>query len=239
MNLTLQLVLLLGAVASNSVGPIPPTHPGPNLVDVSKLDPTIVIDMRYAGPDNFVGQKIDGYESAVCLLTPHAAEALTRVNRDLSGLGYRLVVFDCYRPQRAVDHFVRWSRYPLETATKEEYYPRVEKKRLFSLGYIASRSGHSRGSTVDAGLMKVDEDSAGSVRLTPVDMGTPFDFFDERSHTDAPGLTPDQRMHRDLLRSVMDEYGFRNYRKEWWHFTLRGEPFPDSYFDVVVRESRR
>ncbi len=211
------------------------TLAGPNLVDVSTLDPTIVIDMRYAGPNNFVGQKIDGYENAVCLLTPPAATALTRVNRDLSSRGYRLVVFDCYRPQRAVDHFVRWSRYPLETATKEEYYPRVEKKRLFSLGYIASRSGHSRGSTVDAGLMKVEDDSSGTDCLTRVDMGTPFDFFDELSHTDAPGLEPDQRVHRDLLRSVMDEYGFRNYSKEWWHFTLRNEPFPDSYFDAVVR----
>ncbi len=230
-NLLLLLLVALGSPAEWAPDPLA----GPNLVDVSSLDPSIVIDMRYATEDNFVGKRIDGYESAVCLLTPPAATALVRANRELSERGYRLVVFDCYRPQRAVDHFVRWSRYPLENATKEEYYPRVEKRRLFALGYIASRSGHSRGSTVDVGLLKAAGDSTGGDQMTPVDMGTPFDFFDELSHTDAPGLAPEQRMHRDLLRRAMSEHGFRNYRKEWWHFTLRDEPFPDSYFDVVVR----
>lgn len=206
----------------------------PVLVNVADLDSSIVFDIRYATSDNFVGSRVDGYEEPLCLLSEPAAEALVQAHRELISLGYGLVVFDCYRPQRAADHFVRWARYPREQSTKGAYYPRVEKKRLFKLGYISSRSGHSRASTVDVGLVRFGEDSTGSEMRKIVDMGTPFDFFDPLSHTDADGLKKSQRRHRDLLRDVLSRHRFRNYAKEWWHFTLRNEPYRHRYFDVVV-----
>jgi D-alanyl-D-alanine dipeptidase len=193
-----------------------------------------VLDIRYASDDNFVGAPIDGYERPLCLLTPEAAAALVRANEIVSEIGYRLVVFDCYRPQRAVDHFVRWSYYPMDQKKKAEYYPNVDKRTLFELGYIASRSGHSRGSTADVGLTVVG-DSGSSRKVEQLDMGTPFDYFDTISHTDSPDISGQQRQNRMILVETMKSAGFRNYRKEWWHFTLIGEPYTDTYFDVVVR----
>lgn len=204
----------------------------PVLVSISEVDSTILVDMRYAGEDNFVGTRIDGYEASVCLLTPEAARALARANEIVGEDGYLLYVFDCYRPQRAVDHFVRWSHYLLDQSTKETYYPNVNKRQLFELGYISSKSGHSRGSTVDVGLATKCPSSGGVPHL--LDMGTPFDFFDPRSHTDSPDIAAEQSRRRRLLVDAMRSAGFRNYPKEWWHFTLIGEPYPGAYFDAVV-----
>ncbi len=182
----------------------------PVLVDVAELDSSIVFDIRYATADNFVGSLVDGYDAPLCLLSRPAAEALVRAHREFVSMGYGLIVFDCYRPQRAVDHFVRWARYPLDRSTKGDYYPRVEKKRLFRLGYISSRSGHSRASTVDVGLVRFVQDAGGKEKRDSVDMGTPFDFFDPLSHTDAEGLSESARKHRNLLRDTLSRHGFRN-----------------------------
>ncbi len=198
---------------------------------LSDLAPGVELEIRYAGADNFVGAPIDGYEEPVCLLTAPAARALAQVQRDLEAEGLGLRVFDCYRPERAVAHFVRWARDLGDLRTQPEYYPRVRKSELFARGYIALRSGHSRGSTVDLTLV---ERRPGGGRAA-LDMGTPFDLFDERSHTESPEVTEAQRAARLRLRAALERRGFRNYALEWWHYTLAGEPHPEASFDVPVR----
>lgn len=237
--LTRCVLLVLGVLLVLSFG-LPTAAIGQSLVDVRSLDPSIAADMRYAGSENFVGERIDGYEAPICLLTSAAAEALVEVQSILRDDGFGLLVFDCYRPQRGVDHFVRWAKDTADLRTKAEYYPNVRKSRLFTEGYIASRSGHSRASTVDLTLVRAGGDetdgsdgSDGS--LEQLDMGTPFDFFDPRSHTESPDVTPEQLANRLRLRDAMEEGGFRNYSAEWWHYTLRDEPYPDEYFDREIR----
>jgi D-alanyl-D-alanine dipeptidase len=202
------------------------TPPEPRLVDASAYAEGLALDLRYASADNFVGAPVDGYERAVCLLSEPAARALAQVQADLAADGLGLVVFDCYRPQRAVDHFVRWSREPADPAAAARHHPRVPKQELFAHGYIAERSGHSRGSTVDVGLVR------GGQRL---DFGTPFDFFDPLSHGEAAGVSEAARANRARLCTAMERRGFRAHPAEWWHFTLADEPWPDRYFDVPVR----
>jgi D-alanyl-D-alanine dipeptidase len=200
----------------------------PAFVDAAALAPTLALELRYAGDDNFTGARVEGYERARCLLSAPAARALAAVQADLAAEGLGLVVWDCYRPQRAVDRFVRWAREPEDPALAARHHPRVAKSELFAEGYIAARSGHSRGSTVDVGILRL----ADGARL---DMGTPFDFFDPRSHADAADLPAAARANRATLREAMERRGFRVYPPEWWHFTLAAEPWPDSYFDVPVR----
>jgi zinc D-Ala-D-Ala dipeptidase len=197
------------------------------LVDAGTVVPSLVTDMRYAGSHNFVGRPIDGYRAPRCLLTEPAADALAEVARDLAPRGLVVKVFDCYRPARAVADFVRWARDPRDQAAKAEFYPALDKRTLFRDGYIASRSGHSRGSTLDLTLAR-----AGDGEL---DMGTPFDFFSPKSWSADLSVTADQHANRVLLKAAMQRRGFRGYAKEWWHFTLRNEPFPDTYFDVPVQ----
>lgn len=204
--------------------------PEPDLVDLERVAPGVSLSMRYAGPDNFVGEPIDGYEGPRCLLTPAAARALAGAQRELEARGLGLRVFDCYRPQRAVDHFVRWAEDLSDQRTKARHYPSVDKSRLFAEGYIAARSSHSRGSTVDATLVARDGD-----RLVELDMGGPFDLFDPRSHGDSPAIGAAERRNRRLLRDVLDRAGFERLPEEWWHYTLRDEPYPDDYFDRVIR----
>jgi D-alanyl-D-alanine dipeptidase len=200
---------------------------GPAFVDVETLAPTLEMDLRYASADNFVGARIDGYESARCLLSVPAARALAAVQAELEREGLGLVVWDCYRPQRAVDHFVRWSRQPPDPASAARHHPNVPKHELFSRGYIAARSGHSRGSTVDVGLIPLEGGA-------PLDCGTPFDFFDPHSHVDA--AVPESASHcRRRLAAAMQRHGFVPYAEEWWHFTLSPEPYPDAYFDELGR----
>lgn len=198
-------------------------------VPVGEAVPDAILEIRYYTTYNFVGERIDGYEEPVALLTREAAAALKLVSDDLRAKGYRLVIYDCYRPQRAVDHFVRWAEDVASTRMKQVFYPDVDKRELFSRGFIARRSGHSRGSTVDLTLL--DE---GTGKLA--DMGGPFDFFGELSHPGYQGdLTSAQIGNRMLLRQAMLDRGFRPLSTEWWHFTLDNEPYPDTYFDFPVR----
>jgi D-alanyl-D-alanine dipeptidase len=199
----------------------------PVLVDATAFAPMLALDLRYATANNFVGARVDGYEAARCLLSEPAARALSAAQADLAGAGLGLVVFDCYRPQRAVDHFVRWSREPADPALAARHHPNVPKPELFARGYVAARSGHSRASTVDVGLIRLADG-------VPLELGTPFDFFDPLSHVDAAMPEP-ARANRTLLRETMKRHGFAPYAPEWWHFTLVDEPYPDSYFDQPVR----
>lgn len=205
-----------------------PAGSGVDLVDVREVEPSIRADIRYAASNNFVGAPVDGYEAARCLLSRPAAEALARIQRELAPEGLGLLVYDCYRPQRAVDHFVRWAADTTDVSTKAAFYPNVDKARLFDEGYIAERSGHSRGSTVDLTLVRDDT-------AEPLDMGTPYDFFDPRSHTESPEITDAQLANRLRLRDAMEAGGFQNYTAEWWHYTLSDEPHPDDYFDLPIR----
>ena len=224
-------------------------------VALDDVDPTIAQDMRYATTYNFVGRRIRGYREPVCILTRKAARALRRVQADLKPRGYGLKVYDCYRPTRAVDQFSRWAANLADQRMKREFYPRVDKRRAFELGYIAHRSGHSRGSTVDITLVKRPPKAqpawdgrlrscAGRYRRrfadNGVNMGTGYDCIDPRAHTLHPAITG--RPHRNRLRlaRALERRGFAPYANEWWHFTLRGEPYPEKYFDFpVARDSLR
>lgn len=223
----------------------------PVFVSILEMDSTIVVEARYFGDNNFVGRPIAGYEAPKCLLTRPAAAALVRVQEDLRPFGLGLKTFDCYRPQRAVDDFVAWAADADDTEMKPWFYPAVGKGDLFSEGYIAERSGHSRGSTVDLTIVPLSPTDTGQAevegpidcrlpgnerpRAEPVHMGTAYDCFDPLSHTANPEISVEARRNRLLLKSVMEKHGFVNYAQEWWHFTLRDEPYPDLYFDVPVR----
>jgi len=198
-----------------------------SFVDAATVVPGLVVEMRYAGAHNFVGKPVDGYVRPVCLLARQAAEALAQVERDLAGQGLGLKVFDCYRPVRAVMHFVRWARDVRDVKTKAEFYPAVDKRDLFRLGYIAAQSGHSRGATVDLGLVTLADGRE-------LDMGTPFDTFSPRSWPSDTTVSVAAQKSRATLAAAMRRRGFRPYDREWWHFTLRGEPFPATYFDFPV-----
>lgn len=195
--------------------------------DVAEQIPEIVLDIRYAGEDNFVGRPVDGYEAPKALLTWEAARALSAAQVYFVGQGLSLVVYDAYRPQRAVDDFAAWAKDPEDVKMREAYYPEIPKAQLFSKGYIAEKSGHSRGSTVDVGLL----DAAGN----PLDMGCGFDYFGPLAAHGAKGITAGQAANRTLLKEGMEACGFVAYRAEWWHYRLREEPYPDTYFDFPVR----
>lgn len=196
----------------------------PGFVALRDVDPTIVQEIRYATPHNFTGAPVSGYREPTCILTGPAALALRRAQRALRPRGLSLRVFDCYRPRRAVARFVAWARSPGEQSMKAEFYPRVDKRRLFADGYIAERSAHSRGSTVD-------------LTIESLDMGTGFDLFDPLAHTLNPRVTGAQRRNRLLLQRTMEGAGFTGIPTEWWHFTYRREPFPGTYFDFPVARS--
>jgi D-alanyl-D-alanine dipeptidase len=202
-----------------------------NLVDVANLIPDIALDMRYAGSDNFVGTRIDGYHAARCYLLKPAAQALQRVEAELRKERLRLKLFDCYRPARAVRHFVEWAGDVSDQRTKPRYYPDLDKRELLG-DYIAPVSGHSRGATLDLTLLHCD---AHGRQCAELDMGTDFDFFDTRAHTDTPDISTKQRSNRQRLRAVMEHGGFRNYPLEWWHYTLTPEPSAETIHDVPVQ----
>ncbi len=199
-------------------------------VYVDQVIPDIRTDLRYRLADNFVGATVDGYSGVRAILTQAAALALAKVQAELREQGLGLLIFDAYRPQRAVNHFARWAKDLSDSKMKQRYYPEVEKTELFSQGYIAGRSGHSRGSTVDLTLVSL------SAPFEPLDMGTIFDFFSPRSWLDAAGLSVAQEQNRALLQRTMKTYGFTPYSKEWWHFTLSAEPFPETYFDFEIHD---
>ena len=198
-----------------------------SFVKVSDVISDLNVELKYYSTHNFVGDTIDGYKSNTLYLTKASAKRLKLVQDELQMQNLCLKVFDGYRPQRAVNHFVRWARQINDTLKKAEFYPHVNKRHLFREGYIASKSGHSRGSTVD---LTITNGETG----IPLDMGSPYDFFGEQSWVDYPNITEEQKKNRQLLQSVMIKHGFRNYPKEWWHFTLRGEPFPSTFFDFEI-----
>ena len=247
---------LAGAPFAGAAPGGPPDRPKApeDIVDLRDVAPTVEHDIRYRTRHNFTGTRVDGYQQARCLLTRDAAYRLADVQRDVRKEGYSLKVYDCYRPQRAVDHFVRWAADEDDEAMKREFYPRIDKDTLFEDGYIAENSGHSRASTVDLTLTKVD--APRQKKWTPadglqpcywpswarfpdnsIDMGTGYDCFDTRSHTDDPRSTEQQRANRQRLVDAMERRGFDNYENEWWHFTLEDEPYPDTYFDFIVSRS--
>ena len=197
-------------------------------VVLSEVVPDIIQEIRYFSTYNFVGDRIDGYEQPVALMTIEAANALKAVSDEVKAHGYRLKIYDAYRPQMAVDNFVRWAEKISDTRMKKYFYPKVDKTKLFDEGYIDAKSGHSRGSTVDLTLfdMKTGKE---------VDMGGTFDYFGELSHPDYKGkLTKKQLKNRQYLRNVMIKHGFKPLETEWWHFTLKDEPYPDTYFTFAV-----
>ena len=195
---------------------------------VKKEIPGIESEIRYAGKNNFIGRVIPGYKKPVPILSAPAASALKKVQKELKKQGYRLKIFDAYRPQRAVDYFVKWSGLAGDTLMKNSYYPDVKKENLFRLGYIATQSGHSRGSTVDLTIVAADTGKE-------LDMGSPYDFFGDISHHNSDIITTSQAKNRKLLRDIMIKYGFRPYAEEWWHYTLRNEPYANTYFDFPVK----
>ncbi|SFR83170.1 M15 family metallopeptidase [[Clostridium] aminophilum] len=194
---------------------------------LADLVPGIIQEIRYYSTYNFVGDRIDGYEEPCALLTKEAARALKTVNTELSVKGYRLKVFDAYRPARAVKHFIFWGIEDQDIRMKPYFYPDLEKQELFSKGYIAKQSSHSRGSTIDATLLDMKTGKE-------LDMGSPFDLFSEASHIDYRNITDEQIENRMILQNAMVRNGFSTLDCEWWHFTLKNEPYPDTYFDFPV-----
>lgn len=219
-------------------------------VYLKDIDPTIQQDIRYASSHNFIGRPVTGYTTNQCILTKPAALALSQVQHALQPLHLSLKVYDCYRPQRAVNDFINWSQQPEDQTMKMEFYPRVNKSDLFRLGYIAAQSGHSRGSTVDLTLVPIPTPAQQTYspkqplvscyapyqqrfRDNSIDMGTGYDCMDVLSHNNATGISKIAKHHRLLLKTLMKKSGFIPYQKEWWHFTLRNEPYPDKYFDFL------
>ncbi|AFM24629.1 M15 family metallopeptidase [Desulfomonile tiedjei] len=198
-------------------------------VYVETIIPDIHTELRYFSDENFLGCRVSGYLAPRCILTKEAAESLKKVQDELKQFGMGLKIFDAYRPQCAVDHFVQWGKDLNDTKMQAKYYPDVQKRDLFKEGYIAERSSHSRGSTVDLTIVYLDQQS------TELDMGTHFDFFGPEAWPESPLVSPVHRAHRMLLNVLMKKYGFDSYSKEWWHFTLKNEPFPHTYFNFPVR----
>jgi D-alanyl-D-alanine dipeptidase len=196
-------------------------------VYVERVVPSIQYDIRYNSENNFVGTRIDGYKASKAILTVEAANALKSVSDDPDLQGYYLKVFDAYRPQKAVDHFMRWASDVNDTKMQAQYYPNVNKKDLFKLGYIAEKSGHTRGSTVDLTLVNKQTGQE-------LDMGSGFDFLDEISAHGSKLVTKEQTANRDILKKAMEKHGFKSYAKEWWHYTLINDPYPNQYFNFDV-----
>jgi D-Ala-D-Ala dipeptidase vanX. Metallo peptidase. MEROPS family M15D len=196
-------------------------------VVLSDYVPSIIQEIRYFTTYNFIGDRINGYEEPLALMTTEAARALNSAANEFIVLGYRLKIFDAYRPATAVKHFVLWGIEDQDVRMKPYFYPDLEKQELFSKGYVASKSSHSRGSTVDLTLFDMEKGKE-------VDMGSPFDFFGEISHPDYKGITEEQFNNRMRLQKVMLRNGFKPYGSEWWHFTLDNEPYPDTYFEFPV-----
>jgi zinc D-Ala-D-Ala dipeptidase len=229
------LAVLAVVAACTSASPTAPAEPAGVIArdlyafdDAGAAIPGLVVEMRYFGAENFVGRPIAGYEAPICLLTREAVKSLAAVQERLNGLGLGLKVFDCYRPKRAVDDFAAWARRPTDQVRKADYYPNVDKSKLFDLGYIAERSGHSRGSTLDVTMINLRSGAE-------VDMGSPYDLFDPISWPASTAVSKATQANRMLLQDTMIKAGFRPLKEEWWHFTLNDEPYPETYFDFVVK----
>ncbi|MEK2478831.1 MULTISPECIES: M15 family metallopeptidase [Streptomyces] len=243
----------VAAPSSHRAGADDPKAPK-EFVALRDVDPTIIQEIRYATPHDFMGVPVTGYREPLCILTRDAARALHRAQVAFLRRGYSLKVYDCYRPQRAVDHFVAWAKDLSDQRMKAEFYPRVDKSVLFRDGYIAEKSGHSRGSTVDLTLVRLPAvptrpyvpgepltscfgPRASRFPDNSLDMGTGFDCFDTLAHTLDPRIKGKQRAHRMLLKEGLERAGFVNYADEWWHYTFSPETFPDTSFDFPVARS--
>ena len=241
-HLVLSLAVMLAATTTQA------QHADSRLVPLTDVVPDAILEIRYYGTYNFVGKRIDGYEQPTALLTKRAADSLRAVSDDVKQMGYRLKIYDAYRPQQAVDHFVRWSKNTRDTLTKQYFYPDLPKNVLFRQGYIAGKSGHTRGSTVDLTLVDIQTGE-------DVDMGGTFDWFGPESHPDFCGnpvtgqytgnnrkspkgrtITAKQFANRMILRNAMLRHGFKPLSSEWWHFTLKNEPYPTTYFNIPVKQ---
>ncbi len=198
-------------------------------INLQKVDSTLQVELRYASSNNFMGRKVKGYTFQKAYGTKGLANALLKVQNKLAQQGLGLKIYDAYRPQRAVDNFVAWAEQTEDTLQKEKYYPKIAKKNLFQEGYIARKSGHSRGSTVDLTLIYIE----GPQKNKELDMGGSWDYFGERSHYAYTHISDAQKANRKRLRTLMIASGFKPYEKEWWHFTLANEPFPNTYFDFI------
>ena len=197
-------------------------------VYLKDIDATIKSELRYLSTNNFIGKPIDGYINNTIILSQPTAVALKKIQQKLLQFNLSLKIFDAYRPQQAVNHFVKWAKVLDDTLMKKQFYPKVPKSKLFQLGFIASKSGHTRGSTVDLTIVDL---STGK----ELNMGSPYDFFGSESHPKHKKLNKNQRANRLLLRNLMLTNGFKPYENEWWHFTLRNEPFPKTYFNFPIK----
>ncbi len=242
-------VMSLSTSCSNSKAPaVSPTDDNSQFVTLTDAVPDAILEIRYYGTYNFVGKRIDGYLQPTALLTRQAADSLRAVSDDVMAQGYRLKIYDTYRPQKAVDHFMRWGADIADTLMRAYFYPDLDKKVLFPQEYICERSGHTRGSTLDLTLFDMTTEKE-------LDMGGTFDWFGPESHPDFCGnpetgeytgdnrkspqgrsITEDQFRHRMILRRAMMRHGFKPFDTEWWHFTLKDEPFPDTYFTFPVKQ---
>lgn len=199
-----------------------------SFVNLKEQIPNLEIDLRYYGSHNFLGRPVKGYEANKVFISREAGSALVQIQKELNAQGLGIKVFDAYRPQQAVNNFKEWALDIADTAAKKEFYPDVDKRNLFKLGYIAEKSGHSRGSTIDLTIINLKDKKE-------LDMGTGFDYFGEPSHHDYSNLSPQQKANRKLLKDIMEKHGFKSIEEEWWHYTLKNEPFKDQYFDFKVR----
>jgi len=241
LKLWLMIAVVVSSISSCKKESAKGVSPADNsqFVNITDVIPDVILEIRYFGTYNFVGTRIDGYEAPTALLTRQAADSLKAVSDDLKRMGFRLKIYDAYRPQKAVDHFVRWAKDVNDTVMKRYFYPDLDKSMLFPQEYIIERSGHTRGSTLDLTLFDMDKEKE-------ADMGGTFDWFGKESHPDFCGnpdtfeyqpsdsLTAEQFNNRMILRRAMMRHGFKPLHTEWWHFTLENEPFPDTYFTFPV-----
>jgi len=203
------------------------TNLPPGFVYLTDYIPDLKLDLRYASSHNFVGRPIAGYKKKVCIVTESCAKKLQKINKELKKYDLAILIYDAYRPQKAVNDFLLWARDLQDTLMKKEFYPYIPKKELFKRGFIASKSRHSSGSTVDLTLYSLKYNAV-------LDMGGTYDYFGVKSYVNYKKLNKEQQYNRQFLQKIMQKYGFRSYYKEWWHFTLRNEPYVNHYFNFDV-----
>ena len=224
------LVLIILIVTLKKDPEIAPDMDYSDFVIINDIIPDIITELRYYSSFNFVGEHIDGYEEPVALLTKEAAEKLKKASDKLDSMEYRIKIWDSYRPQRAVDHFMRWGKNESDAKMKKYFYPGLTKKEVFEKGYVSTRSGHSRGSTLDITLIYKENG-------TDVDFGSCFDYFGDKAHYNYTEISPEQKKNRELLKKIMEENDFIALPEEWWHFTLKNEPYPNTYFNFPVNST--
>ncbi|MEG1642007.1 MAG: M15 family metallopeptidase [Synergistaceae bacterium] len=223
----LLLILVCLSITTPAFSEIKTSTNSEGFVKISDIIPEVIQEIRYFSTYNFVGARIDGYNAPIAYMTKEGVTALRKASEDFKRQGYVIKIYDAYRPQQGVNHFKRWAKDLSDTKMKSTFYPNIDKTKLFKLGFIASRSGHSRGSTIDMTLVNIKTGKE-------IDMGGVFDFFGEISHHDTKQITAKQKANRKILKDTMTKYGFRPYSNEWWHYTLNNEPYEETYFDFPV-----